>query len=265
MCTADKITLVYTVNGANGNARAASGTQSVINGCEIILYGNCTVGTSFLTFHTAYTSVRAILAYHSALIVVGALDNYSYSVLYKTNNAVGAFAHTNAAADTLARIYPRNTVFDGYSILGANLDAVTVSDASEGAEFVAAIRHISCAAGLVTLILESSFHYVTSAVTCNVSNSFDNVSGFNTEYLCDIPCRAVAAGNAEVCCIGGLVSQRLCITVAAGVSARATVCTGKAVADSQCRFIFLYTKEDVGKCKNGSAEQADTCKNNNWD
>ena len=68
--SANEVALVDTVNGADLNARAAACAERVVDGCEVILYGNSTVRTGLLTLHTADTAVGADFARYCALVVI---------------------------------------------------------------------------------------------------------------------------------------------------------------------------------------------------
>ena len=244
--TADEVALVNTLNGADLYARAAAGTERVVDGREIVLNGDSTLRTGLLTLHTADTAVGAILTGESTLILVGALNYYAGSVVDKMNDTVGALAHADATADTLLRINSCYTVLYGDSVLRTNYGTVTVAEAGEGTELVAAVRHICGAAGLVTLVVVLSCRYVASAVAGNVSNSFHYVGSLNAEDSRDVLCGAVTAGNAEVGFVGSLVSESLCISVTARVAARATVSAGQTVTDSNGGFILFYSEEYAG-------------------
>ena len=77
MCSADKVTLVDAMYRANLYTFTASGAERVINGGKVILYGDSTVRTGFLTLHTADTSVGAVFTCLGSLVVVGALNYYT--------------------------------------------------------------------------------------------------------------------------------------------------------------------------------------------
>ena len=57
MRSADEITFVDTVYGADLDAGAAAGAERVVDGCKIILNGYCAVRASFLKLHTSDTTV----------------------------------------------------------------------------------------------------------------------------------------------------------------------------------------------------------------
>ena len=77
MRAADKVAKMDTMHGANLRTSTATGTKLVVDSSEIVLYGNSTVGTGFLTLHTADTAVRAGRAGLCSLIVVRAFYNDS--------------------------------------------------------------------------------------------------------------------------------------------------------------------------------------------
>ena len=95
VCTADKIILVDAMYGANLNASFATCAKRIINGCEIVLHLNRTVRACLLTLHTTNASVGAKLASESALIVVRALNNNLYGVVYKLDDVVGERTYRN--------------------------------------------------------------------------------------------------------------------------------------------------------------------------
>ena len=148
MRSADEVTFVDAVYGADLNARAATCAERVVDGREVILYCDSTVRTGLLTLHTSDTAVAAIFTGVSALIVVGALHYDACGVVHKVNNAVGALAHADSAADTLSGVYSCHTVLDGYSLSRADLYTIAVAEAGIGAELVAAVSEICSNAGL---------------------------------------------------------------------------------------------------------------------
>ena len=263
MRSANEVTLVDAMHGTNLDARAATGAQVVVDGCEVILYSDSTVGAGLLTLHTADTAVGAVLTGERALILVGAFHNNAGGVVDKVNDAVGALAHADAAADTLLGVNVCDTVLDRDSVLRANHSAVTVAKAGKGAEFIAAVCHVGGAAGLVTLVVVLSGCYVTGAVAGNVSNLFNNVLSGNAEDSRDLLSGTVTAGNAEIGLVGGLFRKSLSITVTSGISARAAVCTGQTVTDSQSGLILFHSEEYARYRKNNGADNTDAEKEKN--
>ena len=69
MCAADEVTLVDTVNWANGHAGAAAGALVVVNGCEIIYNLDGSLGAALFALTAGDTAVLAALSYRRALIV----------------------------------------------------------------------------------------------------------------------------------------------------------------------------------------------------
>ena len=102
--SADEVTFVDAVYGADLNARAATCAERVIDGREVILYGDSTVRTGLLTLHTSDTANRANLACYSTLIMAGALNKNSGLFADDVDNAIGTSLCTKATTDTLLRI-----------------------------------------------------------------------------------------------------------------------------------------------------------------
>ena len=70
MRSAYEVTLVYAMNRANRNARAAVCAKRVIDGCEVINNLYRTRRTGLFALHTADTAVFALLAGNRALFVI---------------------------------------------------------------------------------------------------------------------------------------------------------------------------------------------------
>jgi hypothetical protein len=209
VCSADEVTLVDAMHRANLNACAATGAQIVIDGCEVVLNGDCALRTGFLTLHTSDTSVRTVLTGKSTLVLVGALNDNTGGVVDKMNDTVGTLTNADATTDTLARINSGNTVLDRDGVLRANRYAVAVAKTSIGTELITAVSHVRGKAGLVTLVVALSGSNVARTVTGNVCNSLNNLFCLNTED-CGYSCRSiVTAGGAEVCFVGLLFSKSL--------------------------------------------------------
>ena len=263
MRSANEVTLVDTVYGTSLGACAAAGTEIVIDGREVVLYGDSTLRTGLLTLHTADTAVGAILTGESTLILVGALNDNARGIVDEVDDTVGTLTNADATADTLAGVDACHAILDRDSVLGANARAVAVAKASVGTELIAAVRHICGKAGLVTLVVTLSGSNVARAVAGNVCNLLYNVLSLNTEDSSDLPCGAVTAGNTEVGLVGRLFCESLCVAVASGVTARAAVCTGQAVTDSEGGLVLLNSEEDARYGKNRCAYNTDAEKEKN--
>ena len=263
MSTADEVALVNTLDGADLYARAATGTQRVVDSREIVLDSDSTVRAGLLTLHTTYTAVGAILTGESTLVLVGALNDNAGGVVDKMDNTVGALANADATADTLSGVNVCNAVFNGDRALRTHCRTVAVAEAGEGTEFVAAVRHISGTAGLVTLVVVLSLCNVAGTVAGNVSYLLNNVLCFNAEDLCDSLSSAVTAGNTEVGLVGGLFTESLSIAVTARVAARTAVCTGEAVTDSKDGLVLLNAEEHACEGKECRTCYGNTEKNKN--
>ena len=264
MRSADKVALVNTLNGANTRAGTASGTLGIIDGGEIVLDRDSSLGTCLLALSAADTAVGAYLSGKGTLIVVGALHHNSGGIVYKMDNAVGALSGTNSAADALSGIDLGNAVLDGDSVLGADAHTVAVAEAGEGAGTVALIGEVCGTAGALTAIVILLLHSIAGAVAGNVSNSLYNILCLNAHNGSNLLGNAVTAGHTEVG-LGGLsLGKSLCIAVTAGITAGTAVGTGQAITDSKCALVLLYCKEDrrhgkEHRTNNGSSEKYQNC------
>ena len=263
VCSADEVTLVDAMHGANLGASAAAGAKRVVYSSEVSVHGDCAVRTGLLTLHTADTAVGAILTHVSALVVVRTLYHYTRGVVDKVDNAVRTLSYADAAADTLLRVDLSYLVLDRDSVLRTYLSAVAVTKTCERTELVAAVRHISGAAALESAELISSLYSLTSAVASNVSNLLNYVLSLNTENGCDALSSGVTAGHAEIGRGGSALGESLSVAVTARVAASATVSAWESVTDSGELLILLDTKEVIGKGKKYSANERNTEEDSN--
>ena len=259
MCAADKVPLVDAMYGTSLGTCAAAGTEIVIDGCEVVLYGDSTLGTGLLALHTADTAVGAVLTCKRALIVIGALYYNTGGIVNDLYDAVRTDARAHSATDTLGRINVCDSVRDAYCVLRTNLCTVAVAKAGKRTALITAVRKVCRDTAFVSVVIVLALYCVTGAVAGNVRYLFNNVSRFYAEDLRDLSCCAVTAGDTEVCCVRGLVGKCLSVAVASAVTARATVSTGQAVTDSNCGLIFLYTEENTCKGKYSCTNRGDTC------
>ena len=260
MCAADKVSFVDTMYGTNLFALSAACTQRIVDGCKVVFNLDSAVRTGLLALHTADTAVSAVLTCKRALIVIGALYYNTGGVVNDLYDAVRTDARAPSATDTLGRVNVCDPVRDAYGVLRTNLCAVTVAKAGKRTALITAVRKVCRDTALVSVIIVLALYCVAGAVAGNVRYLFNDVSRFYSEDLRDLSCRAVTAGDTEVCCVCGLVGKCLSIAVASAVTARATVSAGQAVTDSNCGLIFLYTEENTCKGKYSCANHSDTCK-----
>ena len=263
MRSADEATLVDAMHGTSLNARATACAKVVVDGGEVILNGDCAVGTGLLALHTADTAVLTVLTYVSALIMVGAFNDNAYGIVEKVDNAVGTLTNADATADTLLGINACYAVLDSDSVLRADSRAVTVSKTGEGAELVATVRHISGKTGLNALIFVLLLIDAAGTVAGYESNLFYNVLCLNSEDGSDLLCGSVTAGNTEIGLVGGLFRKSLSVSVASGVTASATVSAGETVTDCNGSLVLLYAEEYRRKGKENCAYDSDTYEDKN--
>ena len=245
MRSADEATLVDTMYGTSLNACATACAKAIVDGSEVILNGDRTVGTGLLALHTADTAVLAVLTSVCTLIVVRALNDNALGVVDKVNDAVGTLSYADTTADTLLGIDSGNAVLNLDSVLRTYCNTVAVAEAGVGAESVAAVGHIGGAATLLALIVVLSFNNVAGTVAGNVSNLLNNVSSLYAENSGDTLSGVVTAGDTEVSLIGGLLSKSLCVAVTSRVSAGATVSARETVTDGNGGLVLLNAEEDV--------------------
>ena len=246
MRAANKVADVYTLCRANVIANSAAGAFIIINSGKVIFNRDSTRGAGFLALAAADTAVKANLTDLGALIVARAFNNNSRGIVDKVDNAVGTLLNAKTAAYALSGVNFGNLLFviNANRISRANLQAIAIAKASEGAESVTRIIHISATAGRNTLVLVFFLVGRAGAVTSNVSNLFNNVARFKSHNLADFSGNAVTAGNAKRGILGFALTESLSITVAARISACAAVCTGQAIADSGNLLVFLNSEEN---------------------
>ena len=256
--SADEVALVDAMYGTNCRTLTASSTERVVDGSEVVNNLDSAALTGLLTLHTADTAVGAYLSCHSALVVVGALNYHTGSILDKVDDTVGTLSYTDATADTLSGVNSCYTVFNSDSVLRTSNRAVTVAKTSKVTRLVTAVNHVCGEAGLVALVLELSFGCVAGTVTSNVCNLLDNVCRLNAEDSGNLLSSVVTAGNTEVGGGGSLVCESLSVAVTSGVAAGTAVGTGQTLTDSYSGLVLLYRKEYCGKGEEHRAEERDT-------
>jgi PIN domain nuclease of toxin-antitoxin system len=198
--------------------------------------------------------------------VAGALNYNTRGVINKMNDVIRTSLLTKTATNTLSGINFRYALIgiDSNSISGTNLSTVAITKTSEGTITVARILRICGYAGLNTVVNEFSFRRKTRAVTSNVSNLFNYVCRFKAHNFGNALCYSVTAGDAQAGVIGLTLGNRLCISVTAGITASTAVSTGKAVTDSRCLLIFLYSEEGGRNGENKRTYDSDAEKDKNW-
>ena len=126
--SADEAALVNTPDGADLGTLAAARAKGIINSCQIVFNLDSAVSAGLFAFHASDTAVGAALSCDCALVVIGAFDNYTGSVVYKLDNALRTGADTDTAADTLAWVDASNGINDCNSLLGASVSAISVTE-----------------------------------------------------------------------------------------------------------------------------------------
>ena len=154
----------------------------IIYGGEIIDEGYGAGGARLLALAARYASAIAELANLCTLVMIITLNNNASDIINKMNYAVGAGALAKTAAYTLLGIDLSNTALvDHNSITRANLSAIAIAEASEGAEAITCKVHICRLTGLGATIDILSILGTATTVTSNVGNLLNNVLSLNTE------------------------------------------------------------------------------------
>lgn len=198
MSAADKVSFVDTVYGADLYADGTARAKLVVDSSKVVFDLDSSVGAGLFALHTTDASVFALLACDSALFVVGAFHNHSGGVVYYLDNIIGTLTRAYTASDTFSGVNSRNAVFNADSVLGADLDAVTVSEAGKVTCLVTAVKKVCGMAALGAASVVFSFYRVAGAVAGNVSNLFHNVLRLNTDESGDLGGCFVTSGNTEV-------------------------------------------------------------------
>ena len=152
--TADEVSFVNALDGADLAALSAVNALFVIDSREIVLNNDSTRGAVLFTLAAGDTAVLTVHSYLSTLVMIVAGNRNARGVANEMDNVVGAFLCAKTAADALSRVDRGNaSVIYADSVTGADLDAVAVAEAGEVAEVVALVAHISRLAGPRSVVI----------------------------------------------------------------------------------------------------------------
>ena len=263
MRSADEVTLVEASYGTNSHALSATGTETVIDGSEIVLYLDCAVWAGLLALHASDTTVRTDLTGNRALIVVRTVNGHLYGIVNDLNDVVGAGSCADTATDTLLRIDICNVVYDADCVLGTYLNAIAVSKTSVVTGLITGISKICGETATKSLIVELSGGSVAGAVAGNICNLLNYVLSLNAESGGNTLSGIVSTGDAEVGLSLFAFAKCFCVTVATAITTSSAVCTGEAVSDCYGGFVFLNAEEYGGKGKEYGANYCDDGKKDN--
>ena len=264
MSSADEVSFMNTFYGADLAACTAIDALAVIYRSEVILYHNCAGGAGLFAFAAGNTAVLTINTYLCALVVIVTGDRHASGVSDKMDYIVGTFFYAKTASDTFSRVYrSKSLVVDADCISRANLNAVAVAQAGEGAIVVTGVVQISGFAGFRTVIVVFSFLGQTEAVAGNVCNLLDNILCGSAHNFGNVRGGSVTAGDAEIGFVGFSLGESFSISITAGEAASAAVSTGKCVTDSKRLFVFLNFKISRGNREKQCAKHSCRKKNNN--
>ena len=150
---------------------------------------------------------------------------------------------TYTAADTFSGVDTCYSAVNGYSILWADLYAITVAKTRPATALIAVECQIYSRTALGTLIIVLFLGSAASSVAGNVSYLFYNVFGSDTENICNGERYVISAGDAKVGYLCSSLAESLSVAVASAVSASTAVGAGQTVTDLSDLFIFLNSKE----------------------
>lgn len=140
MCSADEVSFVNTLDRTDLAAGAAIYTLFVIYRSKIVLYDDSAGGAGLFAFSAGNTAVLTINAYLSAFIMVVTGYRYTRGISNKMDYIVRAFLDAHTAANTFSWVYcSKSLVVYTNCISRANLNAVAISKAGEGAVVVAGV------------------------------------------------------------------------------------------------------------------------------
>jgi hypothetical protein len=195
--------------------------------------------------------------------MAGALNNDSAGLGEHADDALGTGLGTKATTDTSNGVNLSNAVLgiDVNSILGTNSHTIAVTKTSVGTLGVTGIGGLSRLTGLNTVVNVLSVLCLALTVTSNVSYLCSNVTCSETTDLGNLSSNLGAAGNTESRVIALALTESLCITVTARVTASTAVCSGETITNSNNLLVFLNCEEGSGKSKNDSANKRNNNKN----
>lgn len=242
--------------GAVLGAFAAADAFFVINGCKEVYNGDSLGRTVFLALHAADAAILTFFANDGAFFMVGTGDDCFFCLGNKGNDVVGAFAYAKSAATAFSGVNVCNAVNDADGVIGADGCAVSAAEAAIKACAFSAVEHFCCRAGIETLIdFFISLFVAIAAAMYECGKRFESF-GFNSEDFGNCFCGCFAAGTAKVCRSAGNVCKSVCISVTAGKTACAAVCSGKTFADFRFDGVGFNAHEDIGKNKKKRACKA---------
>ena len=266
MRSANEVSFMDTLDGANLAAGSAINALFVIYRGEIILYRDSAGGTGLFALSAGNTAVFTIETYLSALVMV-VTGNYNASgVSYKMDYMIGAFLYAKTASNALSRLdCSKPFVIYAYCVSWADLDTVAVSKAGECAEIISGVVKICGLTCFGTVVVILFFLREAESVTGNVCHLLDNVLCRASQNFGDITRGAVSAGDAKVCFVCYSLRESLGISITAGKAASAAIGTGEGVAYGERLFILFNSKISRSGGEKKSAKRACCEKNNNGD
>ena len=145
----------------------------------------------------------------------------------------------NSAADTPARIDPRDSVFNANRAVRTSPLAVAQAETAVGAAALSAVQKLCGGAGFDSLILNLVLSVFAVARAVDNRHLLNNVLKLHAQNLAELFCNTVGAGNTEVCRHAAVLAERLCVAVAACIAAGSAVCSGQTFPNLREPLVLL--------------------------
>ena len=242
-----------TTNRAIISAESAFGTERIIDVSKIILNLNSARGTVLFALLTTDAGVRAFRASNRSFFFIIAGHEHVFLVGHKSYKTLRAGTGTNSASDANSGVDVSNTVLQADSVLGASGKAIAKAHTTKTAFSFSAVHRFSRLAAAYSNVVHLVYCMSAVAIAMYNGNLLDNVLGFLTKYFRNLLCNGIRTGNTEVRFNRIIIGKSLCIAVASGVSASATVSAGQTFTNIIKFFVLRNGKELCGKHKHYSA------------
>ena len=240
-------------------ADAAAYALLIIDYGKVVHNRNCALGAVPCAKPAANTACRAFFANRSAFFAVRAGNYHPGNIREKLNDMVRTGLCAKSASNAFSGIDVGYAVFNADSILRADGGAVAKAEASVRTHTLAAVKHLSGAAGGDPLINMLLLMVVAIAGTMHECDLLDDVLALDSENVGNLFCHGVRTGNAQVRFYAFLLGKRLCITVTAGKAACAAVGAGEALADGYLLFVDGNSHKMGSNGKHHRAYKPDGC------
>lgn len=253
-----------TAGGANLFAVAAICALFVVDDGKIVYNGDGTAGAFPFTFLAANAAGLTGFSGIGTLIVVAAVNDEPDIFRDDMDQMVGAFFCAKTTADTKIQINFGKAVLDVNGTVGTHRHTVAIAKAAVGAQGVTGKEQVGSRTAANTNIFMAMVHIFGAAAAGNISDLSHRFGGLNAKSCRNIGRGLTAAGDTK----GGVgdltLSQRMGVTIAAGIATGAAVCTGKAFPNSKESLIFRDGHKFGSNHQHDTADDANDGDSGNW-